>query len=121
MFQGSAPKKKMRPPFNDTDQMLKDGFASSILGSAAMAARILVSTDRMSVGWIIRWASAAIITSAFVGIVAQDYIQNKGALYGAIGISGAAAPELIDFIIKYVKARGAREVSNVTKKRSRRQ
>lgn len=112
----------MKPPIDDLDQMAKDGFASSILGSAAMAARILVSTERMTIGWMIRWATAAIITSAFVGIIAQDYIQNKGALYGAIGISGAAAPELIDFIIKYVKARGAKEVSDVTKKaRSRRQ
>lgn len=107
----------MKPPIDDLDQIAKDSFASSILGGAAMVARILVSREPLSVGWIIRRSASAMITAAFVGVIAQDYIQSKGALYAAIGAAGAAAPELIDFVIEYVKARGAKEVSNAKKVR----
>jgi hypothetical protein len=35
---------------------------------------------------------------------------------GAIGAAGYAAPEVLDYMLKYIKARGEAEVSKVTKK-----
>jgi hypothetical protein len=99
----------------DYGTLAKDSLISSVLGSAAMIARLLLSPEPVGLVWIIRRALAACITAVFVGLVAQDYIHSKGALYAAIGISGASAPEIMDFIIKYIRARGNKEVSNVTK------
>jgi hypothetical protein len=103
------------PPDTDFQVMAKDSLISSVLGSAAMGARLLLSPEPVGLAWIVRRTLAACITAVFVGLVAQDYIHSKGALYASIGVSGAAAPEIMDFIIKYVRARGEREVSNVTK------
>jgi hypothetical protein len=33
-----------------------------------------------------------------------------------VGASGYAAPEVMDYVLKYIKARGEAEVSKVTKK-----
>lgn len=103
------------PPDADFSTMAKDSLISSVLGSAAMGARLLLSPEPVGLAWIIRRTLAACITAVFVGLIAQDYIHSKGALYASIGVSGAAAPEIMDFIIKYVRARGNKEVSNVTK------
>jgi hypothetical protein len=55
------------------------------------------------------------ITACIVGLVAQDYITSKGALYAAIGAAGAVAPEIMEFIIRYVRARSAKEIQYATK------
>jgi hypothetical protein len=98
---------------------LKDGVIASILGGLAMTARLLLSTEPVSLGWVVRRVFAAAITAALVGYAIQDHIQSPGLKMGAVGACGYCAPEALDYLLKYVKERGEKEVAAVTGKRSK--
>jgi len=92
---------------------LKDGVIASILGGLAMTARLLLSTEPVSLGWVVRRVLAAAITAALVGYAIQDHIQSPGLRMGVVGAAGYAAPECLDYLMKYIKARGDKEVTKV--------
>ena len=89
---------------------VKDGLVASVLGGLAMTARLLLSTEPVTLGWVIRRVLAAAITAAIVGYAIQDHIQSPGLRMGAVGAAGYAAPECLDYLMKYIKARGDKEV-----------
>lgn len=95
---------------------IKDGVVAGVLGGLAMVARLLLSTEPVSIGWVIRRVFAAAITAALVGYAIQDHIQSPGLKMGAVGACGYCAPEALDYLLKYVKARGEKEVAKVTGK-----
>jgi hypothetical protein len=95
---------------------VKDGLVAAVLGGLAMVARLLLSTEPVSIGWVIRRVFAAAITAALVGYAIQDHIQSPGLKMGAVGACGYCAPEALDYLLKYVKARGEKEVAKVTGK-----
>ena len=105
-------------PLNPEDipHELKDGIVASILGGLAMTARLLLSTEPVSLGWVVRRVFAAAITAALVGYAIQDHIQSPGLRMGAVGAAGYAAPECLDYLMRWVKARGEQEVSAVERK-----
>lgn len=107
------------PPPIDSDQtqsLVKDGLVASILGGLAMTARLLLSTEPVTPGWVVRRVSAAAITAALVGYAITDHIASPGLRMGVVGAAGYAAPEVMDYVLKYLKARGEAEVAKVTKK-----
>ena len=57
---------------------LKDGVVASILGGLAMTARLLLSTEPVTLGWVVRRVLAAAITAALVGYGIQDHISSPG-------------------------------------------
>mgnify|MGYP000750533589 CR=1 FL=1 len=63
------------PPIDhdQTQAIVKDGLVASILGGLAMTARLLLSTEPVSPGWVFRRISAAAITAALVGYKAESY------------------------------------------------
>lgn len=95
---------------------LKDGLVASVLGGLAMTARLLLSTEPVTFGWVCRRVMAAAITAALVGYGVQEHISSPGLRMGVVGASGYAAPECLDYLLKYVKARGEKEVAAVTVK-----
>jgi uncharacterized protein YlxP (DUF503 family) len=99
-----------------TQSLVKDGLVASILGGLAMTARLLLSTEPVTPGWVLRRITAAAITAALVGYGIQDHISSPGLKMAAIGAAGYAAPEVMDYVLKYIKARGEAEVAKVTKK-----
>ncbi len=105
-------------PFNPEEipPQVKDGIVAGILGGLAMVARLLLSTEPVSIGWLVRRVLAAAITAALVGYGIQEHITSPGLKMGVIGAAGYAAPECLDYLLKYVKARGEREVAAVTAK-----
>jgi len=105
-------------PFNPEEipPQVKDGIVAGILGGLAMVARLLLSTEPVSFGWVVRRVLAAAITAALVGYGIQEHITSPGLKMGVIGAAGYAAPECLDYLLKYVKARGEREVAAVTAK-----
>ncbi len=105
-------------PFNPEEipPQVKDGIVAGILGGLAMVARLLLSTEPVSFGWVVRRVLAAAITAALVGYGIQDHIASTGLRMGVIGAAGYAAPECLDYLLKYVKARGEKEVAAVTAK-----
>ena len=92
---------------------VKDGIVASVLGGLAMTARLLLSTEPVSPGWVVRRVLAAAITAAIVGYAIQDHIQSPGLRMGVVGAAGYAAPECLDYLMKYIKARGDKEVGAV--------
>lgn len=99
-----------------TQSIVKDGLVASILGGLAMTARLLLSTEPVSPGWVLRRITAAAITAALVGYGIQDHIASPGLRMAAVGAAGYAAPEVMDYVLKYIKVRGEAEVAKVTKK-----
>jgi hypothetical protein len=95
--------------------VVKDGVIASAIGSAAMVARLLLSTEPVSLGWVIRRIFAAAITAAFVGWAVTEHIQSIPLRFAAVGASGYAAPEVLDYLLKYIHARGQKEVAAVKK------
>ena len=95
---------------------LKDGVIASILGGLAMTARLLLSTEPVSVGWVVRRVLAAAITAALVGYGIQDHIESPGLKMAVVGAAGYAAPECLDYLMRYIKARGDKEVAAVSDK-----
>ena len=105
-------------PFNPEEipPQVKDGIVAGILGGLAMVARLLLSTEPVSFGWVVRRVLAAAITAALVGYGIQEHIASPGLKMGVIGAAGYAAPECLDYLLKYVKARGDKELAEVTAK-----
>jgi hypothetical protein len=101
------------PPISPEDipKELKDGIVASVLGGLAMTARLLLSTEPVSLGWVVRRVLAAAITAALVGYGIQDHIQSPGLRMAVVGAAGYAAPECLDYLMKYIKARGDKEVA----------
>ena len=95
---------------------LKDGVIASILGGLAMTARLLLSTEPVSVGWVVRRVLAAAITAALVGYAIADHIESPGLKMAVVGAAGYAAPECLDYLMRYIKARGDKEVAAVSGK-----
>jgi hypothetical protein len=107
------------PPPIDPESLpkeLKDGVVASVLGGLAMTARLLLSTEPVSLGWVVRRVLAAAITAALVGYGIQDHIQSPGLRMAVVGAAGYAAPECLDYLMRYIKARGEKEVAAVAGK-----
>ena len=94
---------------------LKDGVIASILGGLAMTARLLLSTEPVSVGWVVRRVLAAAITAALVGYAIADHIESPGLKMGVVGAAGYAAPECLDYLMRYIKNKGDAEVGPAKK------
>jgi len=95
--------------------IVKDSLISSVLGGGAMVSRMLLSTDPVSFGWIVRRTLAAAIVAVFAGFALQEHISSLVMRFACIGLAGAAAPEVMDGAIKWVKAKLNAEVSKVEK------
>jgi hypothetical protein len=88
---------------DDYKQIAKDIATFSVLGSIAMIGRILASREKNTVGYNVRRTLAGGIVATFVGFAVQDYIQSQTMIYAAVGITGSAAPEIIDSIVFRMK------------------
>jgi hypothetical protein len=103
----------MSQPPDDYNGLVKDGLIASILGGLAMTARLLMSEEPVTIGWVLRRLTAASITAVLVGYGVKDYIASESLRLCVIGGCGYCAPEITDYLIKYVKARGQKEINNV--------
>jgi len=102
----------VKPP-EDINGLVKDGLIASILGGLAMTARLLMSEEPVTIGWVLRRLTAASITAVLVGYGIKDQIQSESLRLCVIGGCGYCAPEITDYLIKYVKARGDKEIKSV--------
>jgi hypothetical protein len=102
---------------SDNGKMLDDVAKFAPLGAASMLARILMSQEPVSFGWILRRMIAAAVTSVIAGFATQDYIHSEGLRYAAVGCIGYASPEVMDYVLRYIKAKGEEQVSRVKNKK----
>ena len=54
--------------------------------------------------------AAAAITAALVGYAITDHIESPGLKMGVVGATGYAAPECLDYLMRYIKSKGDAEV-----------
>lgn len=98
---------------NITPEM-KDGFIASILGGLAMTARVMLSTEPVSFGFVCRRFLAASITAMFVGLGTKEYFHSTGLWLSVVGGAGYSAPEVADYFLKWVKAKGQQKINEIT-------
>jgi hypothetical protein len=94
---------------------LKDGVVAATIGAFSMAARLLLSDQKHTWGWVARRVMAASITAAVAGYALTEYIASPGLRMGAIGALAYASPEALDAMLRAIKARAEREVEKVSK------
>jgi hypothetical protein len=98
---------------NDVSSGIKDGLLASILGGMAMVARLLLSHEPVTFPWVVRRVAAAAIVAVIVGFSIEGQIHTPGLRMAVIGASGYCAPEGLDYLLKYVKAKGEAELNKV--------
>jgi hypothetical protein len=98
---------------------LKDGVVAATIGAFSMAARLLLSEEKHTWGWVARRVMAASITAAVAGYALTDYIASPGLRMGAIGALAYSSPEALDAGLRWIKNRAEREVEKVSKPKSK--
>lgn len=97
----------MSPPPNpdpeQLSQILKDSAISGALGTLSMVARIILSTDKTSIGYVARRIALAFIVGFFASMAVRDYITSVSLQFAAVGAISYSAPEVCDFIAQHVK------------------
>lgn len=89
---------------------VKDGLVASVLGGLAMIARLLLSAEPVTLPWVFRRVAAASITALFCGMLAKEYIASVPLQFCAVGAAGYAAPECLDYLLKFLKQRAEKEL-----------
>lgn len=78
-----------------------------------MTARILLSPDPVSFGFVLRRFIAASITAMLVGLGTKEHFTSVGVWLAVSGGAGYCAPEILDYGLKWVKAKGEKKVEAV--------
>lgn len=118
----SVPPTPPSSEFNDAlgiPTEVKDGIIASILGGLAMTARMLLSTDSVSFGFVVRRFFAASITAMLVGLGTKEHFTSTGLWLAVSGGSGYCAPEVADYFLRWVKAKGEAKVKEAEGKKPR--
>lgn len=96
---------------NSTDaDLVADAVRSGTIGFSMLVARRLLSPDKPRFLDLLLQAFAAGIVAVVVGWAAKDYVQSKNLLNAILGISGAFAPELVGFAMRWLNARAEAKV-----------
>lgn len=99
----------------DYQAIVKDSLIASVLGGGGMVARMLLSTEPLTFGWIVRRLIAASIIGVFAGFALQEHVSSLVMRFACIGLAGAAANEIMEGAIKWVNGKINKEVQSVTK------
>jgi hypothetical protein len=82
-----------------------------LIGSVSWLVRYFCSSEKHSLGYILRRTATAGLTSLLVGIATKGYFSSEGLAFAAAGCAGYAAPELTDVLLARVKAMGGKTAS----------
>ena len=88
-----------------SDEAVRQGIIASILGMAAMIARLLMSTDKASLGYIARSSVAAGLTAYFVNQASKSYVEQENLRVFICGVAGFASPEILSYGLAWLKAK----------------
>ena len=95
---------------NDGDKLAQEAMRFLPIGAAAMLARILMSQEKVSFGWVARRMFFAAVTACLVGWATDGYLQSPGLRFAAVGLAGYAAPEIADFALAKLRQRMGNEL-----------
>ena len=105
------------PDPDQIQQILKDSATSGALGTLAMMARILMSTEKTSIGYVARRIGLAFIVGFFASMVVKDYITSVSLQFAAVGAISYSGPEVCDYVAFYVKQKAEQAIGKPKKKR----
>lgn len=86
-----------------SDEAVRQGIVASCLGMIAMIARLLMSTDKATIGYILRSSVAAGLTAYFVNEAARGYVEEENLRVFICGVSGFASPEILSYGLGWLK------------------
>lgn len=92
---------------------LKDGVVASTIGAFSMASRLMLSDEKHTWGWVARRVMVASGVACLSGYILVEYISSPGLRMGAIGALAYASPEVLDALLRAVKARANREADRI--------
>jgi hypothetical protein len=95
---------------------LKDGVVAATIGAFSMAARLMLSDEKHTWGWVARRVMVASGVACLSGYVLTEYISSPGLRMGAIGALSYASPEVLDALLRAVKARANQEADRIAGK-----
>ena len=75
-----------------------------LIGSASWLVRYFCSTEKQSLGYILRRTATAGLASLLVGLATKGYFSSDGMAFAAAGCAGYASPELVDLLLAKIKA-----------------
>jgi len=75
-----------------------------LIGSVSWLVRYFCSTEKQTLGYILRRTATAGLTSLLVGIATKGYFSSEGLAFAAAGCAGYASPELVDLLLAKIKA-----------------
>lgn len=88
-----------------SDEAIRQGIIASILGMAAMIARLLMSTDKATLPVILRSSVAAGLTAYFVNQASKSYVEQENLRVFICGVAGFASPEILTYGLEWLKAK----------------
>jgi hypothetical protein len=100
------------PPSNpeEVNQLVKDGATAAALGAGAMTARLLADQNKQSFGYVARRIGIACVVGFFSSMVVKEYIHSTGLQFAAVGALSYAGPEVCDYVLQYIRAKGEAQV-----------
>jgi hypothetical protein len=75
-----------------------------LIGSVSWLVRYFCSSEKQSLGYILRRTATAGLTSLLVGLGTKGYFSSEALAFAAAGCAGYAAPELSDALLARIKA-----------------
>jgi hypothetical protein len=91
------------PDPEELNKLLADGAKSAALGAGAMTARILLSTEKQSFGYVARRMGVACIVGFFSSMFVAEYVSSVKLQFCCVAALSYAAPEVCDFTLKIVR------------------
>lgn len=94
-----------QPPTPDEIPVsVRDVGIGILIGSASWLVRYFCSTEKQSLGYILRRTATAGLASLLVGLATKGYFSSEGMAFAAAGCAGYASPELVDLLLAKIKA-----------------
>ena len=115
----SPPLESLKKP-DDVQAVLEafksGGWLTGFVGAGGMIARLLLRPEEgMTIGKAIRHTVAAFITAMSVWYAIRDAEMAGQIKAGCYGISGMAAPEILDGLLRWIRAKADAKVAEVKK------
>jgi hypothetical protein len=96
------------------------GWLAGLIGLGGMVARLLLRPEEgMTLAKAIRHSVAAIVVGNIVWYILLEVEVAGQIKASALALSGLAAPELLDFALKWAKAKAENQLASVKKKGSK--
>jgi hypothetical protein len=96
------------PSPEDVPIEVRDIGFGILIGASAWLVRYFCSTDKATLGYILRRTATAGLTSLLVGLATKGYFSSEGMAFAAAGCAGYASPELVDLLLAKIKAMRAK-------------